>query len=63
MYYLLGNIENQEIICEHKDNLIVGYFSDENNIYYKCIENCEECLNMNSCEKCKEIHEVYRGSG
>ena len=53
-YNLLGNINNEEIICEHKDILSIGYFKNENNIYYKCMEYCDECLNLNSCERCKK---------
>ena len=53
-YNLLGNEKNEQIICAYKDDLAIGYFPNENNIYYKCIENCDKCLNSNSCEKCKD---------
>ena len=53
-YNLLGNEKTEQIICAHKDDLTVGYFHNENDIYYKCIENCDECLNSASCEKCKD---------
>ena len=53
-YYLLGNINNNKIICEHKDILSKGYYHNENNIYYKCMEYCEECTNSISCTKCEE---------
>ena len=53
-YNFLGNIITEEIICASKDELISGYFINENNIYYKCMENCDICTNHNSCEKCKD---------
>ena len=53
-YYLLGNYENAQLICEHKDKLIIGHYLKENHIYYKCMDNCDKCLNYTHCEKCKE---------
>ena len=54
-YILLGNYENDEIICENNNNnkFDIGYFKD-NDIYYKCIDFCDKCSNKNSCEKCEE---------
>ena len=31
-----------------------GYYKNKNNIYYKCIDNCDKCDNGNSCINCKE---------
>ena len=53
-YYLSGNRENEEVICEYKDKFETGYYHNENNIYYKCIFNCDVCSDSNSCNKCKE---------
>ena len=55
-YYLLGKTENEEVICEKNDNnkFETGYYHNENNVYYKCIFNCDVCSDSNSCNKCKE---------
>ena len=55
-YILLGNYKNDEIICENNNNnkFDIGYFKDANNVYYKCIDFCDECLDSSSCEKCKD---------
>ena len=54
-YILLGNYENNEIICEKNTNnkFNIGYFQ-ENDIYYKCIDFCDKCSNKNTCEKCED---------
>ena len=53
-YNFVGNAETEEIKCVHKDELTVGYLLDENDIYYKCIDNCDICEDLESCETCKE---------
>ena len=55
-FNLLGNSENSEVICESiNDNKFeTGYYHNENNVYFKCIFNCDECSDSNSCNKCKE---------
>ena len=53
-YNFLGNKETNEIICINKDDISKGYFLGENNIYYKCMEHCDSCNNLESCEKCEE---------
>ena len=55
-YILLGNPLNEEVICESNENdkFKIGYFKDNNDIYYKCIDFCDECLDTNSCQKCKD---------
>ena len=37
--------ENSEVICESNDDnkFETGYYHNENNVYYKCIFNCDEC--------------------
>ena len=32
---------------------------NNNSIYYKCIENCENCSNGTSCNKCKQNFDYY----
>jgi len=53
-YNFVGNAETEEIKCVHKDELTVGYLLDENDIYYKCIDNCDICEDLETCETCKE---------
>ena len=53
-YNFVGNAETEEIKCVHKDELTIGYLLDENDIYYKCIDNCDICEDLESCETCKE---------
>ena len=54
-YILLGNKENEEIICTNSSQINDGYYKDENtSVYYKCGENCEKCLNDINCIKCKD---------
>ena len=39
------------------DTLSVGYYQDEVNlIYYKCIDNCQECQNGYECEECADSY-------
>ena len=38
-----------------EENFVInGYYQSKNNIYYKCMENCENCLDGQSCEKCMD---------
>ena len=55
-FNLLGNSENSEVICESNDDnkFETGYYHNENNVYYKCIFNCDVCSDSNSCNTCKE---------
>ena len=58
-YEFLGDIETDEIICVHKDELSVGYFSYYD-IYYKCLDNCDICLDLDTCEQCQDgIDYIY----
>ena len=53
-YDFVGNGETEEIKCVHKDELTVGYLTDEEGIYYKCIDNCDVCSDLETCDTCKE---------
>ena len=57
-YLLVGNKENDEIICLHEDEILSGYYEAENSIYYKCMENCKECSSFNSCDKCEDYYNL-----
>ena len=46
--------DNNPIICDNTINLN-GYYKDENNTYYLCSEECENCVNKeDKCTSCKE---------
>ena len=51
-FVLEGDIIDGKIICSNKSELIDGYFIDENNVHFKCIQNCELCSNVTGCDKC-----------
>ena len=58
-YDLVGNKENNKIICKSSEYLSLGYYRNENNlIYYKCSENCENCNNEIICNKCFDNYEL-----
>ena len=56
---LVGNKVNDELICLSENELKIGYYKNNESIYYKCIENCEECLNDISCNKCMDNYDLY----
>ena len=52
-YGLLGNKENNGLICVPENEISRGYYKNNESIYYKCdIDHCEKCLNETFCEKC-----------
>ena len=51
-FSLEGIISQNKIICTDNSELIYGYYIDENNVYYKCIQNCELCSDTTGCDKC-----------
>ena len=53
-YGLVGNKENNDIICLPLEEISSGYYKDNDLINYKCIDNCEICIDDNNCIKCKE---------
>ena len=57
-YELVGNKENDEIICLPEEELNIGYYKDIDSIYYKCINNCDICSNSISCEECESGYEL-----
>ena len=61
--YGIAEIVEDEItkrICMEIDTLSVGYYQDEVNlIYYKCIDNCQECQNGYECEECADSYIIY----
>ena len=48
---LLGSRDKEERICISENLLNIGYFQ-ENNVYYKCMDNCDICSNDTSCSNC-----------
>ena len=59
-YNFVGSRENQEIKCELQSILNTGYYK-ENDIYYKCMNNCDSCKNGESCDKCTTDFEYSNG--
>ena len=53
-FALVGSKGEKKVICKPENELTIGYYKDSNSIYYKCIDNCDNCLNGESCEKCQE---------
>ena len=51
-YGLEGIISENKIICTNLSELVDMYYIDENNVHYKCIQNCEICTNVTGCDKC-----------
>ena len=51
-FSLEGIISEDKIICTNTSELTDGYHIDENNVYYKCIQNCELCSDITGCDKC-----------
>ena len=51
-YGLVGNKENDELICIPEREIFKGYYKNNESIYYKCIDLCEKCSNDTYCEKC-----------
>ena len=51
-YGLEGIISENKIICTNLSELVDMYYIDENNVHYKCIQNCEICTNITGCDKC-----------
>ena len=52
-FNLVGSKYNQEIKCLQLSELKKGYY-EENNIFYKCIQNCDICSDDISCDVCAE---------
>ena len=50
-YALVGSKKNDKIICLLLNELKIGYYK-ENDIYYKCMDNCDICNDGITCEEC-----------
>ena len=46
--------DDNSIKCYDLDELKIGYYINEQNVHIKCIENCDECDNGKTCNKCHE---------
>ena len=46
--------DDNSIKCHDLDELKIGYYLNEQNVYIKCIDNCTECDNSKTCNKCQE---------
>ena len=53
-YVFVGSQKSEEILCMLEDDLSHGYYKVEENFYFKCIDNCLECSDGNSCEQCEK---------
>ena len=60
-YNLVGEINNDTVICLNKSEIEKGYYLNNDSIYYKCIEKCEVCSNGTSCEKCDDNYDLSNG--
>ena len=47
---------DNSIKCYDLNTLKEGYYKNGNNVYIKCIENCDKCEDLKTCTKCKEYH-------
>ena len=55
---MVGNKQNNDIICIYKSEIDIGYYKDNNSIYYLCSDNCQECLNDSYCLKCADNYRL-----
>ena len=53
-YKIVLDTENNTKFCLSSEELSLGYFKKENDIYMKCIDNCDYCNDERYCEKCKD---------
>ena len=52
-FILEAIISENKIICRNEsESPPEGYYIDENDVHYKCIDNCEICSNYTGCDKC-----------
>ena len=58
---LVANSDNGKIECLEHSQVEIGYYKNENNVYFKCINNCDECSDSETCEKCSDNFE-YRNN-
>ena len=63
-YNLVGvnQNDNNPIFCDNKTNLN-GYYKAEDNVYYLCSEECENCVDKkDKCTSCKENYFLVENS-
>ena len=59
--YELKLESNSSVTCELYENLQDGYYKNaDTGIYVKCIDNCKECKDMKTCEKCDDGYYYYQ---
>ena len=58
-YELVGHSDSQKIECLDESIVSSGYYKSGDNIYYSCIENCDTCLDSNTCEVCSSGYTFY----
>ena len=58
-YKLLGSKENDNkpIVCDKNTDTSIGYFVKDE-VYYPCIQYCNECDSSFTCIKCDNIHKT-----
>jgi CRISPR/Cas system-associated protein endoribonuclease Cas2 len=44
--------KNGTIMCLPIKEIFNGYYKGNNSVYYKCIDNCKNCSNSQSCNQC-----------
>ena len=47
--------------CMEIANLKIGYYKNQN-IYFKCLDNCDECTNSSECIKCNNLYIIKNGN-
>ena len=50
--YIKKMEQDKSVICIAESDLGSGYYKNDEDIYIQCIDNCEACESINSCEKC-----------
>ena len=53
-YGLVRFRDRKDIICKLESELIIGFYQDSDSIYYQCMENCLNCKNGETCDKCHD---------
>lgn len=53
--FFLGSKTSTEVICLLKNESVNGYYRDSSNqnLYYRCLDNCASCKDESTCTECK----------